>query len=177
MQGEYMNQGFVQVYTGNGKGKTTAALGLSIRAAGAGKRVFIGQFLKSGQFSEISALKRYFKSIKIHQYGKKRFASQRTLKNDKKNVSKGFNEVLKVVFSEKFDIIILDEINFAVGTGLLDPMKLINLIKDKPKHTELVLTGRNAPKEIINIADLVTEMKEIKHYYKKGIKARIGIEY
>jgi cob(I)alamin adenosyltransferase len=172
-----MNQGFVQVYTGNGKGKTTAALGLAIRAAGAGKRVFIGQFLKSGQFSEISALKRYFKSIKIRQYGKKQFASKKTLKNDKKKVSNGFKEVSKAVFSEIFDIIILDEINFAMSKNLLDPMKVINLIKEKPKLVELVLTGRNAPKEIIKIADLVTEMKEIKHYFKKGVKARLGIEH
>lgn len=170
-------KGYVQIYTGNGKGKTTAALGLSLRAAGAGLKVFIAQFLKKGNYSELNALKRFSDLITIEQFGIKGF-----LLNGKpgpehiKNAIKGIEKVKKHLFSGKYDIVVIEEGNVAVKYGLFSVNDLIDIIDNKPDHIELVITGRYAHPDIIEKADLVTEMKEIKHYYKQGVKARTGIE-
>ncbi len=164
----------IHIYTGNGKGKTAAALGLGLRAVGAGKRVLLIQFLKDGQSSEIKAIKR-ISNFDIRVFGRKGFINRNKLKKiDYDLAEQGFNFFQKAIKDEKYDLIVLDEINIVLCFKLLKIEDLIECIKGE-KKTEIILTGRRAPKEIIKIADLVTEMKEIKHYFKK-IKARKGIE-
>jgi len=165
----------IQVYTGNGKGKTTAALGLAIRAAGAGKKVFIGQFIKGKLYSELKTLKK-IKDIRVEQFGRGCFIRRRPDKKDIEAAQKGLEKVKKFVLG-KFDVVILDEINIAIKLGLLKTGEVLKFIRRAPKKIELILTGRNAPAEILKVADLVSEIKEIKHYYKKGLKARRGIEF
>ncbi len=169
-------RGYVQVYTGNGKGKTTAAFGLALRAAGAGLKVYIGQFLKKGEYSELNSINRFKDLIKVEQFGGKRYIGQEIKEEDRELAKKGFKKIKEVIFSGEYDVVILDEINVALYYKLLSEEDLIDLIKNKPSDVELVLTGRYASSQIIKIADLVTEMKEIKHYFSKGIKARTGIE-
>ncbi len=170
-----MNFGFVHIYTGNGKGKTTAAFGLAIRAAGNGYKTFIGQFLKGVKYGELEIEKFTEGLVKVKQFGKPSFVHEIT-EEDKKLAQKGFDECKKAIFSGDYNIVILDEINVALYFKLIELNKVIELIKNKPENVEIVLTGRYAPKELIELADLVTEMKEIKHYYQKGIEAREGIE-
>ncbi len=169
-------KGFVQVYTGNGKGKSTAAFGLALRAAGAGLKVYVGQFIKSGPYSETKSLKKHKKNIKVEQFGRGCMICGRPKEKDIRLVQKGFNRVKKIIAEKKYDLVILDEINVALHLKLLKLKEVSELIRTKPKKTELVLTGRYAPRKIIKLADLVTEMKEVKHYYRKGISARRGIE-
>jgi cob(I)alamin adenosyltransferase len=170
-------KGYVQVYTGNGKGKTTAAFGLALRAAGAGKKVFIGQFVKGKPYSENIAISNYMKNITVKQYGLDCFIINAPTGEDIKAAKKGLKEIKKIVQQGKHDLVMMDEMNIALYYKLVQPVDLIELIKNKPDHVELVITGRYAPAEIIEIADLVTEMKEVKHYYQQGVEARKGIEY
>lgn len=170
-----MKKGYIQVYTGDGKGKTTSALGLALRGAGAGLKILIVQFLKKSYSSEQKALERFRDLITFKQY-KTGFIRGKPTKKAISIVREGFNYAKNEMISGKYNIVILDEINIAVRKGLIDLNDLMSLIKNKPEDVELILTGRNAPEKIIEMADLVTEMKEIKHYYKKGIKARRGIE-
>ena len=169
-------KGYVQVYTGNGKGKTTASLGLSLRAAGAGLKVFIAQFLKQGDYSEIRALERFSDLIRIEQYGLGRFVKGQPTDEEIQAAQKGLKEVRKVMLSGEYDVIIVEEGNVAASCGLFEVQKLLELISQKPDDLELVITGRGASPEVIEQADLVTEMKEIKHYYQEGVAARVGIE-
>jgi len=169
-------KGSVQIYTGNGKGKTTAALGLALRAAGAGLKVYVGQFIKSGCYSEIKSLKKLKKHIKVEQYGRGCFIKGKPKAADIKLAEKGLKKAKKAIYSKIYDVVILDEINIAIRLGLLNLKEVCGLIKSKPKNIELVLTGRAAHRHLLKLADLVTEMKEIKHYYNKGVKARKGIE-
>ncbi len=171
-----MKRGFVQVYTGNGKGKTTAAIGLAIRAAGAGLKVFIGQFIKMGAYSEIKALKRYTDLITVEQFGLGRFANGKPSPEDIAAAQQGLKRVRAIMASKEYKIIILEEANIAVMLGLIAVQDLISLIVNKPYEMELVITGRGASTRIIEIADLVTEMQVIKHYFQKGVRARVGIE-
>ncbi len=171
-----MKRGFVQVYTGNGKGKTTAAIGLAIRAAGAGLKVFIGQFIKMGDYSEIKALKRYTDLITVEQFGLGRFANGKPSPEDIAAAQQGLKRVRAIMASKEYKIIILEEANIAVMLGLIAVQDLISLIVNKPYEMELVITGRGASTRIIEIADLVTEMQVIKHYFQKGVRARVGIE-
>lgn len=172
-----MMKGFVQVYTGNGKGKTTAAIGLSIRAIGAGKKVFFAQFVKGQVYSEIKALQFFFPSIVIKQYGLDCFIYKEPSQADIDAAKNGLNEVYKILLSKKYDIVVFDEANIAIYYNLFTVDELIDILKQKPYETEIIITGRYAPKELIDFADLVTEMQEVKHYYSKGILARIGIEH
>jgi cob(I)alamin adenosyltransferase len=169
-------KGYVHVYTGDGKGKTTAALGLSIRAAGAGLKVFIAQFIKNGNYSEIKALKRYSDLITVEQFGTGRLVKGKPNSKDIEGARKGLEKVKSVVSSGNYKMVILDEANVAVKLGLFSAEDLLNIIADKPEDVEIVITGRNADQKVIEKADLVTEMKEIKHYFQKGVKARVGIE-
>ena len=169
-------KGYVHIYTGNGKGKTTASLGLSVRAAGAGMKVFIGQFMKMGDYSEIKALERFSDLITIEQYGIKGFVKGKPSPEDIEASKKGLEKIKKIVASGAYDLVIIEEGNVAVMCGMFDAQELIDIIDAKPDHVELVITGRGADPRIIEKADLVTEMKEIKHYYHKGVKARVGIE-
>ena len=171
-----LKKGLVQIYTGNGKGKTTAAFGLALRASGAGFKVYIGQFIKDKAYSEIKALKK-IKNIKIEQYGRGCFIKGKPKKIDIGYAQKGLRKAQKNIMSGKYDVVILDEANIALGLGLIQIKDVFNLIKHKPISVELVLTGRYCPPALLKYADLATEMKELKHPYKKGIKARLGIEY
>lgn len=172
-----MRKGYIQIYTGSGKGKTTAALGLALRAAGAGLKVFIIQFIKKRRCSEHKMLARFQDLITVKQYGRGFILGEKPTKSDIKAAQDGFNEVKAMLRSGNYDVVILDEANVAVHYNLLTGEDLLELIATKPRGTELIITGRYADRKVIRIADLVTEMKEIKHYRRKGVKARVGIEY
>lgn len=171
-----MHTGYVQVYTGNGKGKTTAALGLAVRAAGAGLRVFIAQFIKKRRCSEHAALKAFGGMITIRQFGGGLLLGRKPSASDVSAAQKGMESARKAVVSEEYDLVILDEANVAVHHGLILVQDLLDLIEARPSGVELVITGRYADDAILKAADLVTEMREIKHYGKQGVKARRGIE-
>lgn len=173
-----MERGFIQIYTGNGKGKTSAALGLAMRAIGHGLKVFIIQFMKGNiNYGELETAKKLSPFLTIKQTGRETFVSKDMPDpTDIKLAQQGFDIAKKVIYSGEYDIVILDEINVAVDYGLISISELLDLLNKKPPGVELILTGRNAPPEILEKADLVTEMVEKKHYYKKGITARKGIE-
>ena len=169
-------KGYIQVYTGNGKGKTTAALGLAVRAAGANLKVFFAQFLKSGEYSEIKALKRFEDLITIRQFGMGRFIENTLSEEDRKAAMEGLESVKSAVQSGQYDVVIIEEGNMATFFNAVPVSDLLEIMENKPDHVELVITGRYADQKVLDKADLVTEMKEIKHYYQKGVKARPGIE-
>ena len=169
-------RGYVHVYTGDGKGKTTAAIGLAVRAAGAGLRVYIAQFVKSGETSEIRAIKRFADQISVEQFGTGRFIRGRPSPADTQAAQRGLQRVGEVLQTDQFDIVILEEANVAVALGLISARSLLDLVTSRPEHIEVVITGRNASPEIVAAADLVTEMKAVKHYYHNGVRARVGIE-
>jgi len=173
---ESMMQGYIQVYTGAGKGKTTAALGLALRAAGAGLKVFIGQFAKGELYSEIKAIRQYLPGIEVKQYGRKCFIYSQPEPEDIRLAQDGLAEVREYINSGKYDVVILDEANIAVHFNLFSIEDLLKVVQSKPKNVEIIITGRNAHPELIKTADLVTEMLEIKHYYHQGVAARKGIE-
>lgn len=169
-------RGYIQVYTGNGKGKTTAAIGLAIRAAGAGLKVFIAQFIKMGDYSEIKALKRFSDLITVEQFGLGRFTDGKPLPEDIAAAQKGLKRIKSIMAAEEYKVIILEEANVAAKFGLIRVQDLLGLIINKPYDIELVITGRYASARVIENADLVTEMMPIKHYFEKGVPARVGIE-
>jgi cob(I)alamin adenosyltransferase len=166
----------VQVYTGGGKGKTTAALGLALRAAGAGLKVFVAQFVKGMSYSELEALKKLSDLITVRQYGRRCFIREEPDEQDVAVARRGLDEVRHVLGSGDYRVVILDEANIATHFGLFSVGELLDLIDAKPEGVELVLTGRNADPRVIERADLVTEMREVKHYYRRGVEARDGIE-
>ncbi|MDP2943733.1 MAG: cob(I)yrinic acid a,c-diamide adenosyltransferase [Candidatus Omnitrophota bacterium] len=166
----------IHIYTGEGKGKTTAALGLALRAAGAGLKVYIGQFIKGKNYSELKTLKK-IKNIKVEQFGRSCFIRCKPNKKDIEVAKNGLQRIREILVRKNFDVIILDEINVAVKLNLLRLKEVVRLIEKIPKKTEIILTGRWAHPKILKLAHLITEMKDIKHYYKKGVKARKGIEY
>lgn len=169
-------QGFVQVYTGDGKGKTTAALGLALRAAGAGLRVYFGQFIKQGAYSELAGLARFADCITVAQFGLGRFVGREPAAEDREAAGQGLRELRRALVSGAFDLVIADEANVAVALGLIEPDDLVALIDLRPEQVELVLTGRSAPDAVLTRADLVTEMRCVRHYYDRGVLARPGIE-
>ena len=168
--------GYIHVYTGNGKGKTTAAFGLAMRAAGRGKKVCIIQFMKpdKGYGEQISARKL---GIELHPMGRDKFVNKNNPDRIDVNLAKKALQLAKDKMNGNYDLLILDEINVAVDFNLISVDDVLNLLSDIPERTEVILTGRYARDEIINRADLVTEMREIKHYFEKGVVAREGIEY
>jgi len=169
-------KGYVQVYTGDGKGKTTAALGLALRAVGAGLKVYIAQFVKGMKYSELESVGKMSEYISIKQYGRDCFIYGEPKKEDIDIARDGLREVREIMNSGKYQVIILDEANIATYYNLFSVEDLLDFIKAKPENVELIITGRNADPRVIEAADLVTEMKEIKHYYMKGVQAREGIE-
>ncbi len=169
--------GYVQVYTGAGKGKTTAALGLALRAVGAGWNVFIGQFAKGTRTSELIALdQRLADRVTVRQFGLPRFISGAPNAEDLALARRGLDEARAAVSSGKYGLVILDEANVAVTLGLLSVDDLLALIDAKGPEVELVLTGRDADARLLQRADLVTEMRLVKHYFQQGVAARRGIE-
>ncbi len=173
-----LERGLVQVYTGNGKGKTTAALGLCFRAAGHGFKSFIIQFMK-GQivYGELNSAKMTGGLITIEQMGRPDFVSKTNPeKIDIDMARDALRLAEKVIKSGEYDIVVLDEVNVAADFNLIDKSEVVRIVREKPENVEVILTGRYAPKEFIDIADLVSEVLEVKHYYTKGIDARDGIE-
>ncbi|MGC9318830.1 MAG: cob(I)yrinic acid a,c-diamide adenosyltransferase [Armatimonadota bacterium] len=170
------NRGYVQVYTGEGKGKTTAALGLALRAAGAGLRVLIAQFVKGMHYSELDALQRFDDLIDVRQYGRACFIHGQPSAVDVQAARDGLAEVRQELLSARWDVVILDEANIATHFGLFSVDDLLTVIEERPEGVELVITGRRADPRVIEAADLVTEMRAVKHYYQQGVKARRGIE-
>ncbi len=173
-----LSKGLIQVYTGKGKGKTSAAFGLALRAIGRGLKVYVIQFIKGGfDYGELHIVKR-LPNLKLKAFGRGKFITQMPPEEeDFKLAKEALQLAQEVVKRGEFGIVILDEINVALSLSLIKADEVVSLIKNKPNHVELVLTGRNAPPEIIAIADLVTEMKETKHPYTQGEPPRKGIEY
>jgi cob(I)alamin adenosyltransferase len=169
-------KGYIQVYTGNGKGKTTAALGLALRAAGAGLKVYFAQFIKGMKYSEHTALEALADNITVRQYGRNCFIKGSPEAEDIKIAREGFFEIRGLILSGIYQVVILDEINIAIHYKLLSVQELLDLFHVKPDDVEVIITGRNADQRIIDAADLVTEMREVKHYYNHGVPARDGIE-
>lgn len=170
-------RGLVQVYTGSGKGKTTAAIGLAIRAAGQGLRVYIAQFMKGVSYGELNILSK-IPNLTVRQFGLPHWIiPSRITDEDREAASRGFDEAREAVFSGEYDVVIMDEVNVALAWQLVPLEKVVDLIRFKPPEVELVLTGRLARPEIIALADLVTEMVPIRHPFEKGILARKGIEF
>ncbi len=173
-----LQKGYIQLYTGDGKGKTTAALGLALRAAGAGLKTMVIQFMKGQHYSELDAVKKLNGLISIEQYGSKKFC-----KPDGENFDEHYNFTRKglaraheAIADDEFSIVIFDEIVTSLIFKLITIDEIRDIISKKPANKELILTGRRAPQELIELCDLVTEMKEIKHYYTQGVDARVGIE-
>ena len=166
----------IQVYTGNGKGKTTAAIGLALRAAGNGLKVYICQFLKAREYGECRELAK-IKNITLKQFGRGCFIKKRPVKKDALLAKMGLDKARKIIAKGEYDLIILDEINVALKLRLLTLIEVKELLESIPAATEVVLTGRWAHPAILKKADLVSEIKEKKHYFKKGFRARRGIEF
>lgn len=170
-------KGYIQIYTGNGKGKTTASIGLALRAIGAGKKVFFAQFVKGQIYSEIKALEQFGTSVTVKQYGLRCFIRDTPKQTDIDAARNGLKEVADAIKSGQYDVIVLDEANIAIFYNLFSAHELIDVLKEKQDNAEIIITGRYAVPELIEIADLVTEMKEVKHYYIEGVQARLGIEF
>lgn len=172
-----LDRGCIQVYTGNGKGKTTAALGLAIRALGRGLRVCFFQFIKGGgPYGEQLLSDRLGPDFTLIQTGRPGWVNTKDITEDRRLAQAALQQAREALVSGVYDLFICDEINGAVGFGLIDLEQVLELIRVKPEKVELVLTGRNADEKVIEAADLVTEMRELKHYYQAGVPARVGIE-
>ena len=170
-----IGKGYVQVYTGNGKGKTTAALGIALRSLCAGNKVFFGQFMKGQDYSELRAPE-YFDKLEMEQFGTPDFLTGKPTAADIRNAENGLKRMREILSSGKYDMVVFDEINTALYFELISLDDVLDVLNLKPEGTEVILTGRYAPQGIIDRADLVTEMLEIKHYYNDGVGARVGIE-
>ena len=172
----HWDKGCVHVYTGNGKGKTTASFGLALRSLGAGFKVFVGQFVKGMKYSEIEAFKAFGEQIVIRQLGRDCFIHRAPEQEDIDLAREGLAMMREVVMSGEYKLVIFDEANIATYFKLFPVEDLVEIIENKPEDVELVFTGRYAEEKLLEKADLITEMKEIRHYYANGIQARKGIE-
>ncbi|MFZ5644341.1 MAG: cob(I)yrinic acid a,c-diamide adenosyltransferase [Bacillota bacterium] len=172
-------RGCLQVYTGNGKGKTTASLGLTLRSVGHGHKVFIIQFMKgSDSYGELESARKYLPGVTIEQYGLETFVSKENpSKEDIELAQKGIKRAMDIVSEGLHDLVILDELNVALDYSLVKLDQVLDLINTRPPHVELVLTGRYAHEKVIEAADLVTEVNLVKHPFYQGVEARKGIEY
>ncbi len=169
-------KGYIQLYTGDGKGKTTAALGLALRCAGYKNRVFIGQFMKGQHYGELSTLA-HIDGIDIEQFGDAGCIRREEVTDlHRQHAERGIGRIEEIMSSGGYRMVILDEIAVAIWFGIVDLERVLEVLNKRPDGVELILTGRRAPEGLINAADLVTEMQEIKHYYRDGVPAREGIE-
>ncbi len=179
----WAKHGYIQVYTGDGKGKTTASLGLAMRALGRCWKVLIIMFTKGGDnYGELNSFRNLSpeiaQNLTIVQAGLDRIVySDNKTEHDFKEIKKGWELAKKAILNDEYNLIILDEANIAIDLGLIDIKEVLDVLKNKPEDMEIVLTGRNAKQEIIDIAHLVSEIKPVKHYWDTGIAARKGIEY
>lgn len=174
----FMQQGQTHIYTGDGKGKTTAAIGLAVRALGAGNKVYLGQFIKDMEYHELAVLKQ-LPNITIELYGSGDgcFIGRNPEQKDLDAAKEGVRKLHEALLCKKYDLVIADEINVAWMLHLVSEEDMLLLLNDKPDDVELVLTGRGCPQSVLDKADLITEMKEVRHYYnEKGLLARDGIE-
>jgi cob(I)alamin adenosyltransferase len=171
-----LTKGLVQIYTGDGKGKTTAALGLAVRAAGAGVNVYILQFIKSDAYSELRSIRK-IKNITIEQCGRGCFIKGEPKRIDITRARQGLAKAARHIASGRYGMVILDEINCALNARLIKSGAVTEIIRNKPENVELVLTGRCCPPAVMKHADLITEMKNLRHPYDKGVPSRRGIEY
>jgi len=173
-----LKRGFVQIFTGNGKGKTSAAIGLAVRAAGAGLRTYFLQIMKNYPYSELNSLKKFKGSISLVQAGNDDFVIEKRnpTEKEKEIISSQLEKIILLMKNRNYDIFILDEICVAIHFGLIEIEKVIELLEIKPENVELVLTGRYCPQNLIEKADLVTRMEEVKHYYANGVFSRKGID-
>lgn len=173
---EPLSKGYVQVYTGDGKGKTTAALGLALRASGHGLRTYVGQFMKGQEYGELEALRDH-PHITIEQYGDVRCIRREEVTPEHiVQARRGLERAREAMLSGQYDVVVLDEVNVTIWFGLLTVEEVLALLDQRPERVEMILTGRRAPQELIDQADLVTEMLEVKHYYQQGVMARRGVE-
>jgi len=171
-----MGKGYIHIYTGNGKGKTTAALGLALRAAGHGYKTFVGQFMKGSYYGELTSLEN-IKEIDIEQFGGDKCITRDQVDESHKDQARlGLRRIKEILKANQHKIVVLDEICVTIWFGIVAEQEIIEVLDTKPSNMEIVLTGRNASESLVKYADLVTEMKEISHYYSKGIEARDGIE-
>lgn len=168
-------KGYVHIYTGDGKGKTTGAIGLAMRSLMRGRKVFMGQFIKGMYYGELD-LQKTFENLTIHQYGTDCFIDREVSEEDRRRAWEGLTE-MREVLREGWDMVILDEICVAIDFSLLSWEEVKDALDERNPKTEVVLTGRGATEDMIAYADLVTEMREVKHYYQEGIQARAGIEF
>lgn len=168
-------KGKIHVYTGNGKGKTTAAIGLTIRAIGAGFKVFFGQFVKGEEYSEIKTLNK-LDNVIVKQYGRNCFIRNEPEEEDIMVARQGLVEISDILKSGDYQLVVMDEANIAVYYKLFSLEELIEALENRADGVEVVITGRMAEEGLIKVADLVTRMEEVKHYYQQGVQARIGIE-
>ena len=176
--GMELSRGLVQVYTGDGKGKTTAALGLTMRAAGHGLKVYLAFFLKGDYSDGERRILSQLPGVTFESFGSGRFlGSGQPPEEEIKRAQQALEAGLRALQSRKYDVVVLDEVNVALSLGLVPVKAVLELIERKPPAVELLLTGRGAPRELVEQADLVTEMKKLKHPYDAGIAARAGIEY
>ncbi|UUX93273.1 cob(I)yrinic acid a,c-diamide adenosyltransferase [Methanoplanus endosymbiosus] len=171
-----MRKGYIHINTGDGKGKTTAALGLSIRTLISGGKVFFGQFIKKGNTAELS-VPDYFENFTIEQFGEGFLLGRVPDDNDIRSAEEGLKKVAGILKGGEYDLVVMDEVNVAISKGLIKVEDVLSALDSKAGHVEVIMTGRNAPEELIERADLVTEMRKVKHYYDKGVKGREGIEY
>ena len=166
----------IHVYTGNGKGKTTAAIGVTMRAVANRMSVYFGQFMKQGFSSEHKIFADYPELITLQQFGTGKFVMDNPSTEDYEKAVSGWKSCLEAINSKRYDLVVMDELNLVLNSELIPVGDVLGVLANKPKQLEIIITGRYAKEEIINAADLVTEMKEIKHYHQKGQPARIGIE-
>jgi cob(I)alamin adenosyltransferase len=175
-----IRRGLIIVNTGPGKGKTTAAMGTALRAVGQGMKVLMLQFLKgSWHYGELDAVKAFGDNFVMKQMGRGfvKVGGAETDPEDVRLVNEAWNEAKDAIVSGKWDLVILDEINYAIGYGMLDPEVVAQALQQKPEMVHVILTGRNAHPTIVDLADTVTEMRQVKHAYEKGVEAQRGIEY
>ena len=170
-----MEKGFVQLYTGNGKGKTSAAFGMALRAAMADKKVYVGQFVKSMKYSE-TRIEEFLDNITIHQFGRGCYLLRDVEEEDRQAAREGLQACRQALSSGAWDLVILDEVTIALRFNLFTTDELLHILEEKAEHTEVILTGRSAPQELIDRADLVTDMVEVKHYYMQGVLSRPGFD-
>ncbi|HYY70380.1 MAG TPA: cob(I)yrinic acid a,c-diamide adenosyltransferase [Terriglobales bacterium] len=175
-----IRRGLIIVNTGPGKGKTTAAMGTALRAVGQGMKVLMLQFLKgSWHYGELDAVKAFGDSFIMKQMGRGfvKVGGTEPDPEDVRLVEEAWNEAREAILSSQWDMVILDEINYAISYGMLDPAKVVEVLQQKPEMVHVILTGRNAHPKIVELADTVTEMRQVKHAYERGVEAQRGIEY